>query len=340
MSRLSPRLQTVFGPDTLNVGQPAHFTERWTFWFSNHGVRMVNKPRVMMPADEVGQACDVFADNLYDHLTACFDQNSRPVVAVEKNDGTVELRRLQGGTETRFIWTGRQPQLYFNWEVLYYSGESDVVCFYLKTDARTIYARMQRDNFATEYVMNELHCNLATLEEAVTLANRVKLYGKTTGGRTVTLNSFAYPPFPALASDSGYSVMTLTAGSYALTIIGANPAADAAAGTITLFDGAYTLTVKQASATDAGALAVELPSGLYQEQAFSADAGADAGVVAVESVDGLYANAVEHAAADDAGALTMTLAGGSYFVRVIDGGTRSDAAAVAVDIADGSYFIP
>ena len=340
MSRLSPRIQTVFGPDTLYVGQPGHYSALWTFWFSDHGVRMVKAPRVMPPANERGEPCDVFADNLYDHLTACFDQNSRPVVAVEKNDGTVELRRLQGGTETRFIWTGRQPQLYLNWEVLYYSGESDVVCFYLKTDARTIYARMQRDNFATEYVMNELHCNLATLEEAVTVASRVKLYGKTTGGRTVTLNSFPYPPFPALASDQGFAVMAFVSGSHYQTIITATAPSDAGAVNVGPMGGSYLLRVMGASGADAGAVSVGPMGGAYTEAVFIADAGLNAGVMDGRLLSGSYALRVKNASGSDAGSLATALAGGTYFVAVIDGGTRQDAGQQTTDLLEGRYYVP
>jgi len=340
MSRSSQRVQTVLGPDTLGIGQPAHYTAPWTLWFSSSGVRIVKKASVMEPADNVGDECEVFADELRNHLTACFDQNSRPVVAVENHDGTVELRKQQAGVETRFIWTGRQPQLFLNWEVLYYSGESDVVCFYLKDDGRTLFARMQRDNFAVEYEVNALHCTLASLTEARSASQRVILTGKTIGNRDVTLTSRLYPPFPALASDTGEATVALVSGSYVQAVFTVPATVDEAEGTATLFGGAYTLALEQAAAADAGEGTTALPEGDYYQQIFGADAGLDAGEVAAGLESGDYANKVEHADGEDAGTGTATLNGGSYQQAVIDGQSRTDTASTETGLVGGSYYVP
>lgn len=342
MSRRSQRVQTVLGPDTLGIGQPAHYTKAWTFWFSSSGVRLARQASVMEPADNVGDKCEVFGDELRNHLTACFDQNSRPVIAVENHDGTVELRKQQGGIETRYIWTGRQPQLFLNWEVIYYSGESDVVCFYLKDDARTVFARIQRDNFAVEYTVNVLHCTLQSLTEARSASQRVILTGRTIGNRSVTLTSRLYPPFPAEASDNGQATIALVAGSHIQVIFSAPAQADAGSGTVTLLNGAYELTVQQADAgQDAAAGATTLAEGIYGQLIETIDAGQDAGAMETGIQSGEYVERVEPAdGGDDAGTGTTTMTGGSYQQAVVDGSSRKETGLNETGLADGSYYIP
>lgn len=341
MSRLSPRICTVPGPDTLGVGQPGHFTARWTFWFGSAGVRIVKKAAVFDPGDAMGEPCEVFTDELRNHLSACFDQNSRPVVAVENADGSIELRKRQAGSETRYLWAGRQPQLFFNWQVLYYSAESDVVCFYLKDDGRTIYARMQRDDFAVEYTMNLLHCDLQSLEEVIADSQRVKMFCRTTGGRAVTLTSRLYPPFPATGRDAGYLSATLVSGGHIQAVFPVQAEADLASGAITLFGGAYTLAIAATAAAESAEHETGFPEGDYFQQVFGADAGQDAGAVEAGIYGGAYYNRVEHADAGTDGAQSSAaLNGGAYTKAVIDGSSRRETVAIETGIVGGSYFIP
>lgn len=338
MSRLSPYIQTVLGPDTLHVGQAVHFSARWTFWFSDSGVRMGKFSSVMPPANGRGQACEVFGDELANHLSACFDQDSRPVVAVERNDGAVEVRRFQSGTETRFIWEGRQPQLYFNREVLYYSGDSDVVCFYLKADNRTIYARMQRDNFSVEYVMNEMHCNLATLEEAETAANKVRLYARTDGGRVVTLLSREYAPFPVFTDDAGYAVLALFSGNHRAVVVIAS-AVDAGHGTVSILDGAYYLRVQIATAQDAAVANASLDAGSYDQRVITAPAQADTATANASLFAGEHGRRVVPLAAAETASLVASLDSGEC-LRAVIGLSRREAGTLNTDIFGGRHYAP
>ena len=337
MSRLSPRICTVFGPDTIGVGQRKHFTAHWTIWFGSAGVRIVKKSQVFDPGDEMGEPCEVFTDELANHMSPCFDQNSRPVVAVEREqDGTIEIRKLVGGQEQRFIFTGRQPQLFYNWQLLYFSDDSDVVCFYLKEDGRNIYARFQRDEFDTEYLMNTLHCELALLEETGGASQRQTLYGRTTGGRVVTLISRLYPPFPAEALDTGAATTQFLSGSHGVALVTVN-AQDAGEHATLLLDGLYILRVKFGNGADTGEQSSAFKDGIYGDAVVQVEA-VDAGEGNTRLLDGIYILRVVTASAGlDKGANTTAIDGGSYFKAVIDGRSHADIGQQTTDFLEGSH---
>lgn len=339
MSRLSPRICTVPGPDTIGVGQRRHFTALWTIWFGSAGVRIVKKAAVFDPGDEMGEPCEVFGEELANHLSACFDQSSRPVVAIERNDGQIEIRKLVGGTEQRFEFTGRQPQLFYNWQVLYFSDDSDVVCFYLKDDGRKIYARFQRDEFDTEYEMNTLHCELATLEETDNIIQRQRLFGRTTGGRAVTLLSRLYPPFPVDGWDNAEAAQQFLSGFHGVALVTVPAAEDAAENTTTLLGTLYALRVTFASGADAAAEATQFLDGEHGERLSLITATPDTAEGDVRLLSGVYfLRAVPVNAGLDKGVNTTTIDGGAYFKAVIDGRNHADTGQQTTDFLEGSHL--
>lgn len=337
MSRLSPRICTVPGPDTIGVGQRKHFTALWTIWFGSTGVRIVKKAAVFDPGDAMGEPCEVFADELANHLSACFDQNSRPVVAVERYDGTVEIRKLVGGDEQRFVFEGRQPQLFYNWQVLYFSDDSDVVCFYLKEDGRKIYARFQRDEFDTEYVMNELHCELALLEETDSILQQQRLFGRTTGGRVVTLLSRLYPPFPAEAIDTAEAAQQFLSGVHDVALV-TTQGQDAASEDTKLQSGLYVIKVIFASGSDLAVNTTQLLDGEHVERLVLVVVPDDTAAGDVKLLSGVYFLRVVPANAGlDKGVNTTAIDGGSYFKAVIDGRNHADTGQQTTDFLEGSH---
>ena len=339
MSRLSPRLCTVLGPDTLGVGQREHFTMRWTLWFGSHGVRIVQGEHQWIPGDAVGEECEVFHHTLADHMSACFDQTSRPVVAIERNDGMVEIRKISAGSQTAWSFEGRQPQLYFNWEVLYYHGESDVVCIYLKEDGRTLFARLQRDSFAVEYTLNTLHATLGTLEETASLAtHRQVIYGRTIGGRVISLVSREYPPWPALAQDTADHATDVEDSEHQLAVI---VVSDSEGGTLEqgIEAGSYFLAVIQQSADDAGFSGSDVEDSEYRLVIVQSEQ-ADAGNLASDVEPGSYTLIVVPTSAEDSGSVNSDVDESRYFQAVINSGTRHDEAFCGCDVADSSHLPP
>lgn len=344
MSRQSQRISYAYGPDVQGVGQAAHFTKRWVAWIADAGVRLwQNGYLPNLPSNQLGARCDVFADEVCNHISLAFDQDGRPVIAAELElNGNIEIRKQAAGIEQRYTFTGRQPQLFNNWEVQYYPGDSDVVCLYLKEDGRKIYARFQREQFSVEYVLNELHTTMESLVETWAEGHVFHfLEGVNVHGKTITLKSRRYPPFPALAKDRGQAAADLLSGNHQQGIFYAQAGTDEGEGTTDCAEGAYLLRVIQATGDDSGEGTTDFAEGAYEQQIVTADAGADAGEGETDFADGEHLETVVPAdAGTDAAATATAVDGGLYSKAVIDGSSRLDTAQQATELAEGSHLIP
>lgn len=313
MSRQSPRVSYATGPDVLGASQVKHFDKRWAAWFGSKGVRIEKTAFVAPPADNRGEKCEVFPDELANHITLAFDQDGRPVVGIEAEPGWVEVRRRQGATQTKFRWEGYQPQLFLNWLVRYYPRESDVVCFYLKEDRRKLYARFQRENFGVEYLMNTLHTTAAEMQETDAIGFYQWLWGRNEEGKKLTLVSRRYPPFPALASDKGKATQTL-------------------------YTGLHEEAVKLATGADTGKGSTTFQTGELEDIVKHADAGSEDGQLQVAFEDGAHILTVNPPPEEaDAGQTNTTLLTGLYWLVVVNGGSSSDKGKTSGTFLAGSY---
>lgn len=87
------------------------------------------------------------------HVTWCFDQSARLIVAYEL-DGTIHLTRWDTTTNSyiqNVEAAGRDPLLFMDATVMFVIPGSDVTLFYLSDDRQTLHHRQQSDIYAVEY---------------------------------------------------------------------------------------------------------------------------------------------------------------------------------------------
>ncbi len=157
------------GPLNLHYSQDALYFTRWAAWTHNRQIRLKRLPagEITFP-DASGVSSALFGATQVntDHLTLAFDQNGWEVIAYQKTLTTIELRQFYDSATTIRTWEGLDPILVFNQLIdpNIETGDSDVVCYYIKPNSNTLFYRFQRDDFGTEYVAAHLPARPITLK--------------------------------------------------------------------------------------------------------------------------------------------------------------------------------
>jgi len=131
------------------------------------------------------------------HLTLAFDQAARHVVAYER-EGEVWVRQwdpLAGDYVMRGPWPGVDPVLVMDAEAGFYIPNSDVLLFHLSPDRKTLYMRVQREQYATAHVV-ETYAEPAMLDQGIALPYQFELLGSLESdpdGTGLVLRSDMYP---------------------------------------------------------------------------------------------------------------------------------------------------
>lgn len=221
----NPSLDFCDGPETEGV-PTLEIEDRWSvrwvasqqngvFAYSKVGQPFAPAPSELFPSPVAGAV----------GVSISFDANGRPGFAFEVG-GTVELRRFFAGIPTTYSWPGRSPKLFFDGLLQPDSGSRDLVCYYV-TNGR-LCARMQRDNFATEYQLVDAPAiaGLGALE-SLTKADRGSgmdisrnwLAATAASGELVLFRSALYPPWPFTVREFGTETTTIDDIGYSLVIV-------------------------------------------------------------------------------------------------------------------------
>lgn len=312
-----------YGPETFAVPDwPLQYFTRWVAWKAADGVRILkNPPTPFNPGPTDGDLSGLFdGDTDFDQLSFGFDQNGRAVIAVNRPDsGEVELRRFQAGEPTAFTWTGKSPRVFYNGELEYVVGDTDVVCWYLPAAGDQLLVRVQRDNYGVEYVMNpELNLALTRLTKVDRVGTRAVIWGIAEGaGRSSTnqsvLLSQVHNPWPVLAFEQGSQRSTLLDGEYLSAIALAPAQAEFSNQSAALLDGEYLFVIVPASEGDGSLQNSTLLDGEYS-------------LVVITAPD-----------QNDASTQSATLLDGEYVQTVVNGPDTMESASQNSTLLDGSY---
>lgn len=229
------------GPDTLHNTQDDPYRINWAVYNTPTGVRL----RKAIPPDEeqiwlpqtAGALSVLFEDPVdTDHFSLAFDQNAYEVVAYQKTTDVIECRRFFNTEVVTVEWEGRDPALQYNalLDATLATGDTDVICYYLKKDDNRLFMRVQRDDFDTEYIVALLPSRPLALKRAyfdydeTEAAGVLKVEYLDAGLRVCTLSSAQYadpppPPVPPylLVVDHEYSATRagLQSGLYEYAVV-------------------------------------------------------------------------------------------------------------------------
>lgn len=190
------------GPVNESISQTTRWTTRWCAWVATDGVRYGRVADGGTKTDTGGTLTTLFtADYRPTHLSFCFDQDSRPVMAVQHDATTALVAKFVSGTPTTFEFPGVTPLVFFDGVLVHDTPLTDVVCLYIKAAGDTIYARIQRNDFDTEYTLNaDIKTVLSKLQKVDRLhalgRDWLALYAIDTKHRPCVYTSEAYPPWP------------------------------------------------------------------------------------------------------------------------------------------------
>lgn len=190
------------------------FTYRWKFLYED-GLFFYGRVD-----DELLQISSVLFPAPYtcDNFSIAFDQNARPVFALE-NAGSCEIRRLESGSLTVVAFDGTSPVLFQNGTLQPDNTIRDVVCYYLRNGS--LCGRWQRDEFGIEHVLIE-DVGLTALRGVRAYQDRARPFEYLFGLNecsTQFLVSEIYPFWPVLIEDSFEAYTKPTDGLYRATLL-------------------------------------------------------------------------------------------------------------------------
>jgi len=191
------------GPEVEAEPGTVRWTTRWCAWVASDGVRYGRVDAGGTRTEGGGELCALFDPGAAPtHLSFCFDQDGRLVAAIQHDATTVQVIKYVSGSPTTFEFAGLTPIVFYNGVLLHDTPICDVVCLYLKAAGDTIYARIQRNDFDTEYELNlDLKTTLSRLckMDAIQALGQwwLALYAIDTKHRPCVYTSEAYPPWPA-----------------------------------------------------------------------------------------------------------------------------------------------
>lgn len=210
------RVAFTDGPFTLHEPVDGYYIKRWAAYPSSdgNGVRMrkVATGPVWLPS-AAGTLSDLFDETPdTDHVAFCFDQTAFEVIAYQLDPETIELRHFFNGDVEIVSWAGTDPVCVWNYQLdpLMDVGDSDVVAYYIRPGEGRLYARFQRDNFDTEYVVANLPVEPLALKRGFYEDRYYYLELLDTGFRTVRTRSAQYPVRPDPPLDPVVTVAVAT----------------------------------------------------------------------------------------------------------------------------------
>lgn len=186
------------GPLYKGVDEGAYMLNRWAAWVATAGVRVGKVWPVTLPGDNLGDASALYPQTKPTHLTHAWSSEALLAIAIQKDEDTIELKQYieDDGEIATYTWEGQSPVLVNSAAVVKGDpSEGGLVCYYLKEDKpRIIYARFERDDYATErVVMPELRVPLVRLIRASSFQTKMQLFALDDQGRDVTLTTPIHP---------------------------------------------------------------------------------------------------------------------------------------------------
>jgi hypothetical protein len=272
------------GPFILGSTQTPQYVDRWAVWVATAGIRLGKLSAGMALDDVNGQADDLFPGGTRpSKVSLCFEQAALPVIAIQKDATTIEIRRKVSNVVQSYLFAGLSPMLFYNGVTIVDTSVTDAVCLYIKTAGDKIYARFQRDNYGIEYVINATLAPGAVIKELrktdhrfIAGVNYQALWGRSLDGRQLYFRSAAYPPLPQNVADKLTNDVALDSGIYFLAITPGGTVTDKITQDSAFNSGQYvSIVINAPTVTDKATQDSAFDSGIYTSIAIAGPAPTD-----------------------------------------------------------------
>jgi hypothetical protein len=307
-----PRFSQCLGPDEFNEAQDLNFNNGWSFTLHDGEVTIAS-------GTETETSALFDGDDTVEMISGAFDALGKEALAWQDDFETIRLRWYQAGTPSSIAIPGRTPVLFQNWTMngAISAGDGDVVAYYVRPGESKLFARYQRDAFATEY------------EAAVLPIAPLALLGNSLEGQNHVVR----------AISAHHTRLEIVSEPYLLP---PPRVTDAATGTEALV-AEVNLMVMDASAledaeSDGGAQATETVGGAVNFMVVDREAQDDSQAQGSETVTGVLNFMVVDAEGNEDEILTDESLSGAYNQIAVDG--EGGDAATATEITTGTYGLP
>ncbi len=309
-----PNVDYCDGP-VLEGAPETRYTTRWTgFYDTPNGLFNYGK---VSTGTLTRAPLDLFPVPIFfaETFSLSFDANARPCFAYDIA-GTCFLRRYVSGVPTTFSWTGSSPKMLFDGILQRDNTLTDVLCFYIR--AGNVYVRIQRDNFAIEYLAFSLGVygsSAAKINKTDRVGSYQYIYVTSPAPeRYFLIVSPAYQPFPIPASDLAIVSFRPGGGNYMAAIVTAPTETDNPSINFLPGGGLY--------------FPVVIPTGPYDDDP-TANFAPGGGLYFLQIVDG--------GTSSDEGTISFIPGGGEYVLTVITTGPYTDSASINFAPGGGAY---
>lgn len=194
------RVSYALGPES--TGNPPPWLTSWAAWVDGKSVRVAKASSITLPNSTTGNVSSLFPnlDTAPSKVSIGFTSEGQIGLAVQVGTSIrVKWFKDADGTYGDTSFLGESPVLFGSASLVrtQKATDGDLVLYYLRdAQPRAIFARFERDNFATEYVVNQnIQAEISRLIGADFADGRQYLYARDSSGRDLTLRSDAYIPY-------------------------------------------------------------------------------------------------------------------------------------------------
>lgn len=264
-----PKRPVQLGPDNYNATQSVAYSEQWFFEISGTTVTMGRQDGLGFPTTTVSTLYDSAFEA--DHLTGCFDDVSKEVLAWDLGKNSVSGKKefrvghFVAGVETRATIEGFNPVAFNTWPIdgdAATAGDAETGVFYLREKFPYIFFRTKGDDFATEYVVVRSSSSPFALHSAAINGIYLEVRGLDVGHRKTAWRSIYEPP---QLPEELVAALEFTTGLFESVIVTEEIGPDAAAATLAFVTGEFVNTViTEDAGTDSAIASLAFVTGLFE----------------------------------------------------------------------------
>lgn len=303
------RACVAIGPDEYGEAQDLNFSNSWSFRLAAGVVSMESGAESLTSSLFNGT-------DAVEMLSGAFDALGTEVLAWQQDFDTIRIRWRIAGTPQVLNFTGRTPVCFQNWTMngAISAGDGDVVVYYLRRRESKVFARYQRDSFATEYVVAiSPILPLALLGNAINgQSHELRALSGTHTRLTFSSDPYQLPPprarDTAIADeDTSAAVNLMVIDAAATDEAGADDSS--AAGSESVAAAVNFMVVDGEAIDDSEASGSETVTGALNFMVIDADGTGEDEISADEALSASYNQIAVDAAGEDTAAATETTSG-------------------------------
>lgn len=313
---ICPFIDFVDGPEVEDTTQPGRYLTRWRVIYDRtiREFRYGIAGQPQLPPDPALGITPITLPTAGAQVSLGFDQDARACFAYQLNANQIRLTRFVAGVPTNYTWLGINPRLLFDGILQPDLASVDLVCCYVSA-VGNVCIRMQRDNFAVEYIqITPASIPAKRITKVDRYQSYLYLYYVDITNIRYLARSKVYPPFPLFEEDIASSTSFASGGSYDPLVVDGGTYEDDGINTTIAVSGEYVLNT--------------ITTGPYNDNASGSTVVTSGSYDLIVIAGGTY---------EDMSVTNSIISSGSYDLTSVDGGTYVETAVSGTSPVSGTY---